>query len=176
VHLDVVGVAVVAVLVVDGQHVGVFVVKDPGETMGGLVDVGARERSRRGVGRFARHARVEVSEELDAVDAEHVGRGVEFRDPSFDELFARRERFGRVFAELAFRGGDEHDPMTLALGACHCAARGDRLVVGMRMKQDERVPHGGLRDSGHDAGPACRASRDRRRYCPTGNVTLASAR
>ena len=59
VHLDVVGMAVAAVVVVDGEHVGVLFVQDAGEALRGFVDVGARERSRCVVRRLAGHAGVE---------------------------------------------------------------------------------------------------------------------
>ena len=46
VHLDVVRVAVAAVVVVDREHVGVLFVEDRGEPAGRLVDVGRPERAR----------------------------------------------------------------------------------------------------------------------------------
>ena len=141
VHLNVIGMAVVAVLVVDRQHVGLFALEDAGEARRRLLDVGARERTRSVVGRLSGHPRVEVVEELDAIDAEDLGRGVELGDPSVDEPLAGSERVGCVLAQLAARRGHEHDPVTFALGARHRAARGDGFVVGMGVKQDECVRH-----------------------------------
>ena len=71
VHLDVVGVAVAAVVVVDGQHVGVLVVR--GSRRAAPRPRRRRrcgERLRRVVRRLAGHAGVVVAEELDPVDAE----------------------------------------------------------------------------------------------------------
>ena len=141
VHLDVIGVAVVAVLVVDREHVGVLLLEDAGQPGRGLVDVGARERARRVVGRLAGHAGVDVVEELDPVDAEDVGGRVQLGDAPLDELLARREGGGVVLAELALRRRDEHHSVAVALGARHRAARGDRLVVGVGVKQNECVRH-----------------------------------
>ena len=82
---------VVAVRVVDGQHVGVLLIEDAREPLRGFVDVSACERAGRVVRRLAGHARVEVVEELDPVDAEDVGRRVQLRDAPVDELLAGRE-------------------------------------------------------------------------------------
>ena len=46
VDLDVVGVAVAAVGVVDGEDVGVLLAEDRGQALGGLVDGGLPERTR----------------------------------------------------------------------------------------------------------------------------------
>ena len=128
VHLDVVGVAVAAVVVVDGEHVGVLLVEDARRA-------GPRPRRRRRVAnepgvvvrRLAGHARVAVAEELDAVDAEDLGGRVQLGDAPVDERLAGRERVGRVLAELAARREHEHDAMSFGLGARHRAAGRDRL-------------------------------------------------
>ena len=113
-----------------------------GEPLGGLVDVGARERSRRVVRRLAGHAGVAVAEELDPVDAEDLGR----------PRAARRRGGRRAVSPGASASGayspssprvadDEHDAVTLALGARHRAAGRDRLVVGMGVEENECVRH-----------------------------------
>ena len=114
----------------------------------------SQKRAGRVVGRLAGHARVEVVEELDPVDAEHVGR------PRRSSATRRStssspgaSAFGRVLAQLAARRRHEHHTVALALGACHRAARGDRLVIGMGVEQDECVRHG-VPQSGSGAGQA----------------------
>ena len=101
VHLDVIGMAVVAVLVVDREHVGVLLLEDRASRAAASSMSALAERARRVVGRLAGHAGVEVVEELDAVDAEDLGGRVQLGDAPVDELLAGRERVGRVLAELA---------------------------------------------------------------------------
>ena len=55
---------------------------------------------------------------------------------------------------------DEHDAMALALGARHRAAGGDRLVVGMGVKQNECVRHA------RSSLPVTHVRTERRGYCP----------
>ncbi len=141
VDLDVVGVAVVAVLVVDGEHVGSFVDEKARETRRGLVEVGAPERIGVVVGGFSRHTRIAVAEKLDAVDAEHCSCGVQLGDPAVDERLAFRQHIWREFAELAARGRNEDHAVAVALGARHRTTRRDRFVVGVCMKEDDRVRH-----------------------------------
>ncbi len=101
VHLHVVGMAVAAVVVVDGQDVGVLLPEDGGQARGGLVEIGARERSREVVRGLALHTGIVVAEELDPVDAQHLGRVQLLGNPALAQCLARRERVGRVFAQLA---------------------------------------------------------------------------
>ena len=61
VHLDVVGVAVAAGGVVDGQHVGALLAQDRGQPLGGHAGVGAGERAARRAGRPAGHPGVGVA-------------------------------------------------------------------------------------------------------------------
>ena len=63
---------VTAVLVVAGQHVGLLLVQERGELLGGLVDRRGPERARRLVGRGAHHARVDVPEELHPLRAKDL--------------------------------------------------------------------------------------------------------
>ena len=72
VHLDVVGVAVPASLVVGGDDFSVFLVEDRGQTPRRLFDVGGPERPRLVVRRRVDHAGILVAEELHARDAEEL--------------------------------------------------------------------------------------------------------
>ena len=66
VNLDVVGMAVHAVVVVDRQDVGVLLGEDGRQPTGGFVEVGLPEGVGRVVLRCAHHPRVDIAEELDA--------------------------------------------------------------------------------------------------------------
>ena len=136
-----VGMAVAAVVVVDGEHVGALVAQDGGQARRRLVEVGAGERSVGVVRGFAGHAGVAVAEEFDPVDAQHLGRRLQLGDAALGERLARGERVGRVFAQLAAGREHQDDPVPFGLGARHRARGRDRLVVGVRVEGHERVAH-----------------------------------
>jgi len=67
---------------------------------------------------------------------------VELGDAPVDQVLAGRERVGCMLAQLSPGCGHEHDTVTVALGACHGAARDDDLVIGMGVEEDDCVRHG----------------------------------
>ncbi len=116
VDLDVVGVAVAAVPVVEHDDVGVLLAEDRGQPLGGLVDVGPPERRRVVVLLPAGHPRVAVAEPHDAGHAEHAGRRRRSPAPAVDERLAvgrgRRapRRARRWCTRRARRGGPRRRP------------------------------------------------------------------
>ena len=113
VHLDVVGVAVAAVLVVGGEDIGVLVVEDGGQARRGLVDVGLPEARRVVVGGLARHPRVPVAEVLVARHPEDLAGGGQLDGAALGQgLAGGEEPFGDL-AQLAPCGGHQHDPVAL---------------------------------------------------------------
>ncbi len=127
VHRDVVGVAVAAVLVVDGQHVGLLLLEDGCQSFGGVRQRRAAERGR--AARGAVHAGVLVAEQLDPGAAEQPrGPGQLGRpDRSQPALLA-----GRVGQPGAAGGrGDEHDAVPGGRHPGQGAAGEQHLVVGV---------------------------------------------
>src|SRR5216684_3317837 len=134
VHLDVVRMAVPAVLVVAGQHVSAFLVEERGELLRGLVHRRGPERARRPVGRGAHHARVEVPQELHPLRAEDLRGLMRLGDPPLPQLLARVEEALGDLALLAAGGHDQHDPVPLIAGLADNSAAGDAFVVWVGMK------------------------------------------
>jgi hypothetical protein len=138
-YLHMVGMAVAAVVVVDGEHVGALFLQQLGQARRGFFDISARKRSVVVVRGFARHSRVAVAEEFDPIDAQDLGRGVQLGDAALRERLARPQCFGRVLTQLAAGREHQDDPMPFRLGARHRARGCDRLVVGVSMEGHERV-------------------------------------
>ena len=139
VHLDVVGVAVAAVVVVDREHVGLLVAEDRGQPLGGLVDVGLPERPSGVVLGRAHHPGVDVAEELDPLDAEDLGRRA--RSPARAARQSVSPSSRKPSCDLAVLApGGEHEDDAVPVGGRlgHRAAGGDRLVVGVGVEGDER--------------------------------------
>ena len=140
VDLDVIGMAVVAVPVVDGQHVGPLLAQDRRQPLSGLVDVGLPERLLVEVRLPAGHPRVGVAQPHEPVDAQCRRRALGLGTAPIGERLAVGEIVGHL-AVLAVGRHDEHDPVPLGVGARHRPAGGDRLVVGMGVEHDQRAHH-----------------------------------
>ena len=141
VHLDVVGVAVTAALVVDGEDVGLLLAEERGEMACGLLHVGGGERVGSVVGGLTGHAGVVVGQERDARRAEH-GRGVaRFLFASLAECLVGFQHTVVDFTEVATRREHQHDPMPRVGGHGQGAADEDRFVVGMRVERDNGGGH-----------------------------------
>jgi hypothetical protein len=153
VYLDVVGVSVGAVVVVDGQRVGGLFAQDARQPCRRLVDVRRPERLRGVVRWLAHHPRVEVAEELHSGDPEDLGGAVGLGHPAPRERLVGLEHALRDLAVVASGRDDEHDAMTVGGRACHDAGGGDRLVIGVGVEGHEGVWHEGSssRPHGRDA-------------------------
>ena len=149
VRLDVVGVAVEAVLVVGDDDLGALLEQDRREPRRGLVDGRRPERPRGVVLRPSLHARVGEAEHLEARHAEDRRGGAELglrgaRATSPGSWCSRSgvDAVGRV-AERAVGAGHEHRAHPLVgVGAQH-AARRRRLVVGVRVDAQHGVRSAG---------------------------------
>lgn len=138
VHLHVVGMAVHAAFVVGGEDLGPFLGEDLRKARRGLVDVGLPERRGIVVPRRVRHARVAIPEERDARDTEMACGGPRLRFATLTERLAGPQEPGFDFAELAEGREHEHDAVARGGGTSHRSPGGDRLVVGMRVEEDDR--------------------------------------
>ena len=147
-HLNVIGMAVAPVGVVDGQYIGVDVDEDRGQTLRRLFDIGLPETRRILVGRFADHAGVFVTEELGPMHSEDVGRQLGFDDTPLPERFALGQNAGLRLALFTARRGDEHHGVTGLRSEEHRAPGCDRFVIGMRMETHESGHVCSLRASG----------------------------
>ena len=136
VDLDVVGMAVVAIVVVDGEHVGPLLAQDRGQPLGGLRDVGGPERTGLVVGGFAHHPGVDVAQEL-RPRPENLGGGEGFGHPAVPQGFAVGQEV--VFHLAVFAAGGDHQdhPMSLVGGLAHDATAHDALVVGMGVERHQ---------------------------------------
>lgn len=148
-NLDVVGVAVAAVPVVDGEHVGTLVAEQGRKTTRCLVEVGLQERSRVAVALPAGHARISVTELLDAVDSERICGGERLGAAAIDQRLPVGEIVG-CLAERTIGCDDEHHSVAVGMRPGHRAARGDRLVVGVSVEADECAHSGLLHGAGFD--------------------------
>ena len=136
-HLDVVGMAVAAVPVVDRQDVRRFLAQDVGQSTGRLVEVGQVERERIGVLLPTGHAGVGVPEPHHPGDAEDVGRCLDLQASPIDERLAGSEIVGNL-SVVAVRPDDEHHAVTFGGGAGDRAAGAARFVVRMGVETHDR--------------------------------------
>ena len=146
-RLDVVGVPVEAVRVVGDQDLRAYLPDDPDQQPGRLVEVGAPERPRVVVGRQAHHAGVPVppgaAEEPLVGHAECGAGGGQLADAVPAELVGmggfELGQLGDVdLPLLAQRAGDEGDVCAGRGVPGHRRAGADRLVV--RVRVDEQDP------------------------------------
>ena len=137
VHLDVVGVAVAAVVVVGRDDVGLLLAEDHRQAGGSLVERGLRERPGHLAGRRAHHPRVHVAEELDPVDAQEPGRLVGLGGAADRQGLAVVQHARHGLAVLAPRRDHEHHPVPEGLRLGHRPGGRDGLVVGVRVEGDE---------------------------------------
>ena len=138
VHLDVVGVAVAAVGVVHRQHIGRHLAKDRCVPSGRGLNVGAPEAVGPVIAARVHHPRVDVAEELDAIDAKDLRRFERLTDPAQAERLSRIEKPVRHFAELAAGRDDQHRAVSVGCHFRHRSTRLDALVVRMSVEEDER--------------------------------------
>jgi SAM-dependent methyltransferase len=165
VHLDMVRVAVAAMVVVAGEHVGALGVQDRGELLRGLVHGRGPERAPCGVGRGAHHAGVGVPEELHPLRAEDLRRRVCLHDPARPQLLAVGEEALGDLALLTAGGHDQHDPVPLIGGFADHPATRDALVVRVGVERHQSG-HGcdATRPAGHFVARQTRAAPVIRRH------------
>ena len=159
VDLDVIGMAVATVLVVDDEHVGVLLTQEVGHGPASHVRIGGREGAGVVVGRLAGHARVVIAEEDLPVDAEDATGLLELGPPAFGQRLALGEQTVGDLAELAAGGSEEDHPVPVIGEGRHGPGGGDGFVVRVGVEED----HGGHR-VGTLIGPGQRPS-------PSGQLT-----
>ena len=111
VHLDVIGMPVVAEVVIDRQHVGVFFAQDRGQPLGGLLDRGGPEGAGQLVGRLAHHPGIDIPEELGPGGPENRCSGMGFDDPALPQFLTVGEESVVDLAVLAAGGHHQHHPV-----------------------------------------------------------------
>jgi len=135
-NLDVIGVTIVAVPIVNCHDLSVFFDQNVCEFLCSRFEIGIDE----GIGKCillpTRHAAVGVTQPLDALNVEHIGRSLQLFAPPIYERLARRQ-VARRLAEVAVGRYDQNNSVTLGAGARDGAARGQALVVGMSVKTNE---------------------------------------
>ena len=135
------------VRVVGHDHVGRDLLDDLGERGRRLLDVGLPEAARVVVVRQAHHPRVAVpalaAEEAVVRDAERRAGAVELDDPVLAELVGKQvAQVGRDdLTELAERAGHQRDPRALRGVLGHRGAGADRLVVRVRVHEQQAAFH-----------------------------------
>ena len=143
VRLDVIRVTVEAVGVVGHDGVGRDLLDDLDQVGGGLLDRRLPEAARVVVVGQAHHPRVPVlalaAEEPVVLDAERPAGAVELDDPVLAELVGQQmAQIGRDdLPELAQRAGHERDPGPLGGVLGHRRPGPDRLVVRVRVHQQQ---------------------------------------
>ena len=157
VRLDVVGVAVEAVRVVRDEHLRAYLSHDLHQVPGGLVEVGLPEGPGVLVGREPHHPGVAVAagaaEEAVVGDAERGARGGQLGDAVPAELVGLGggelgQRRHVDLALLAERAGHQRDVRAVGGVVGHRRAGADRLVVGVRVDQQQAAV-GQHRHDGH---------------------------
>lgn len=147
VGLDVVGVAVAAVVVVGDEDLGAYLEDDLDEERGGLVDVGLPEAGGVVVVRQAHHPGVAVAagaaEQTEVLDAECGHGGGEFTPPVLPQRGAGQvpQLWRDDLAALTEGAGDQGHVGTLGRVPGHGRAVVDRLVVRVRVHQ-QQTPSG----------------------------------
>ncbi len=144
VGLDVVGVAVAAVLVVGHDDVGPDTPDDTGQARRRLVEVGHVEAVGVLVVGGAGHAAVAVAEPDVLVDGERGDRGRHLTAPVGGQVLVAEVDAGQVLARLPAGAGHHHGaPATRGRTGEH-APTGDRFVVGVGVhaQQGGTVLHG----------------------------------
>ena len=141
VHLNVIGVAVAAVVVVHGEYVGLLLGEDRCQTPRRLVHIGLPEGIREVIGRLAHHPRVDVPEELHTIHPEHLRSSEGLGDPSLPERLALLEDPWLGFTPFATGRHHQHHTSTGRRGLGHQPTGGNGFVVGVGMETDQCV-HG----------------------------------
>ncbi len=134
--------AVSAERVVRRHHRRTPVTDDPHQTADGLGEVRRPEGVVVIVVFGSHHPRVAVAEELDAGGAQDLGGGARLLAPPLGEILTIIQEVLGDLAFLAVGGHCKDDTMALCRGARHRAPGRDRLVVGVRMEEDDGR-HGG---------------------------------
>ena len=143
-HLDVIRVPVPAMVVVDGEHVGAFLVEDLCEPLCRVVEVGGPEGALRVVLGCPHHPRVEVTEELDAGHSEDLCRTLGLPHPPLRHRLAGLEHLVAEAGMFAPGCDDEHHSVSFGGRLRHHSCGGDGLVVGVGVEGHERVRHEGI--------------------------------
>ena len=160
VHLDVIGMAIAAVTVVGGEHVGVFLAQHVGQPRRGVLDRHGRERARghagAGIG-----AAVGEPQEHHPAHAEDGRRGLGLGPAVPPERVPGTELAPVGLTGFAFRGEHRDHPVPGVGRLGHHAGREQRLVVRMGVEGDQGVGHGQDTGGVMTEGPS------------EGNVTLA---
>ena len=143
-HLDVIGVPVAAMIVVDRENVGEFLVEDLRQALRRLVGVGGPEGTVGVVLGCPHHSRVEVIEELDARHAEDLGGPLRLLHPPLGHQLAGLEHVVTEAGVLTPGRHDEDHPVPFRRCLRHHPGGGDGLVIGMGVEGHERVRHGGI--------------------------------
>ncbi len=164
VHLDVIGMPVPTVVVVDRQHVTAVGSEDLGELLARLGDVGLPEAARIVVRVGALHPRVAVVEEVDLADPECRGRCQHLEGSAFAEALPSVEMAIRHLA--AFAAGREHERDIVPVGNRFGdrAPGRNRLVIRMGVKAHQASHH--LRSPATQAATGRSSAALRRSHAP----------
>jgi len=135
--LDVIGMAVPAVIVVDRQQFGRFLREDQRQSRGSPFDRSRPEGPRGVVGGLADHAGIEVSEELDPADPEHLSRSNRLVGAPRTELLSIGEHTLDRLTMFAPGTKNNGHPMPGRRRQRHHSPSGNALIIRMRMKEDK---------------------------------------
>ena len=137
VHLNVVGVPVTAVAVVQRDDIRLLLAEHSGQTFGRLLDGDIGEGVRAVVLRRAGHPGVGVAERDQAVRAQDAGRLLQFGSPALGKRFARDQQSVGDLTRSTVGGRDEYHPVAGIGGEPDDPAGAEHLVVGMSVEADE---------------------------------------
>ncbi len=141
VDLDVVGMAVSAVRVVDGDDIGAFLLDHRGQPCSRLARIGVREGVGVLVAARAGHPRIAVAEGHHPGGTQRASGLFEFLRAPCGERFAGCEQSVGILTAGSVGGDDEHDPVSGVGGQAHHAAGEEHLVVGVRVEAQQNA-HG----------------------------------
>lgn len=141
VDLDVIGMAVAAVLVVDRDDIGAFLLDHGGQSGSHLARIGVGEGIRVVVAGGAGHPRIAVAEGHHPRRTQRPGGFLQLLRAPGGEGFAGREQTVGILAAGTVGGDDEDDAMPGVGGSAHHATGEEHLVVRVCVKAQQNA-HG----------------------------------
>jgi hypothetical protein len=124
-YLNVIGVSVTAVGVVNGENIGIDIDEDLCESLRGFFDIGLPETQRILIAGLTNHSAVFVAKKLDAIEAHKFGGLMGFNNAALPQRFAFVQNARLWFTLFTACGDDKNDTVPVSGSKSHQTAGGD---------------------------------------------------